>query len=221
MDLGLKNKTAFITGGSSGIGYAIAESFVEEGANVIIASRDYSNVESAVKRLKRKNPTVKVIGKVKRPVLIESQTERITRPGGMDAQFSGARRCAIRRGVVLIERLITNSATAIRVGGIFHIRHLIQVFDHANRSAEGGITKHDPISAEPEPLAVEIIGRAGCQLPLPTIYCPNTDTDIERIASNQNLVGIMVSGGNISDNTDTGFARFAPDAISIIVGQFE
>jgi 3-oxoacyl-[acyl-carrier protein] reductase len=63
MDLGLKNKTAFITGGSSGIGYAIAESFVEEGANVIIASRDYSNVESAVKRLKRKNPTVKVIGK--------------------------------------------------------------------------------------------------------------------------------------------------------------
>jgi 3-oxoacyl-[acyl-carrier protein] reductase len=63
MDLGLKNKTAFITGGSSGIGLAIAEAFVEEGANVIIASRDYSKVESAVKRLKRKNPTVKVIGK--------------------------------------------------------------------------------------------------------------------------------------------------------------
>jgi 3-oxoacyl-[acyl-carrier protein] reductase len=63
MDLGLKNKTALITGGSSGIGYAIAEAFVEEGANVIIASRDYSNVESAVKKLKRKNPTVKIIGK--------------------------------------------------------------------------------------------------------------------------------------------------------------
>ncbi len=63
MDLGLKNKTAFITGGSSGIGYAIAEAFVEEGANVIIASRDYSKVEAAVKKLKRKNPTVKIIGK--------------------------------------------------------------------------------------------------------------------------------------------------------------
>lgn len=63
VELGLKNKTAFITGGSSGIGYAIAEVFVEEGANVIIASREYSNVEAAVKKLKRKNPTVKVVGK--------------------------------------------------------------------------------------------------------------------------------------------------------------
>ena len=63
MELGLKNKTAFITGGSSGIGYAIAEAFVEEGANVIIASRDYSKVEAAVKKLKRKNPTVKIVGK--------------------------------------------------------------------------------------------------------------------------------------------------------------
>lgn len=63
MELGLKNKTAFITGGSSGIGYAIAEAFVEEGANVIIASRDYSKVEAAVKKLKRKKPTVKIVGK--------------------------------------------------------------------------------------------------------------------------------------------------------------
>lgn len=61
--MGLKNKTALITGGSAGIGYAIAEALVEEGTNVIIASRDYSNVEAAVKKLKRKNPTVKVLGK--------------------------------------------------------------------------------------------------------------------------------------------------------------
>lgn len=63
MELGLKNRTAFITGGSTGIGFAIAEAFVEEGANVIIASRDYSHVENAVKKLKRKNPTVKILGK--------------------------------------------------------------------------------------------------------------------------------------------------------------
>lgn len=63
MELGLEKKTALVTGGSSGIGYAIAEAFVLEGCNVIIASRDYGHIEEAVKKLKRKNPTVKVVGK--------------------------------------------------------------------------------------------------------------------------------------------------------------
>lgn len=63
MDLELKNKTALVMGGSAGIGFAIAEGFIKEGANVIIASRSYSNVESALKKLKRKNPTVKILGK--------------------------------------------------------------------------------------------------------------------------------------------------------------
>ena len=36
----LKNKTAIITGGGSGIGKAIARAFVREGAKVVIAGRD-------------------------------------------------------------------------------------------------------------------------------------------------------------------------------------
>lgn len=36
----LRNKTAIVTGGGAGIGYAIAERFVAEGANVVIAERD-------------------------------------------------------------------------------------------------------------------------------------------------------------------------------------
>ena len=36
----LENKTAYITGGSKGIGYGIAEQLMAAGTNVVITSRD-------------------------------------------------------------------------------------------------------------------------------------------------------------------------------------
>ncbi len=46
--LALNNKVAIITGGSSGIGLAIAKRFVSEGAYVFIASRRQSELDKAV-----------------------------------------------------------------------------------------------------------------------------------------------------------------------------
>ena len=45
----LKDKVAFITGGGSGIGKAIAKSMVEEGATVVLAARNQENLNAAVK----------------------------------------------------------------------------------------------------------------------------------------------------------------------------
>ena len=45
MDLGLKGKQVFITGGSNGIGLAVAKAFAREGSEVIIAARNKERVE--------------------------------------------------------------------------------------------------------------------------------------------------------------------------------
>ncbi|WP_116134827.1 SDR family oxidoreductase [Tropicimonas sp. IMCC34043] len=51
MDLGLKGRTAFVLGASSGLGEAIAETLAREGANVILAARNSDALEATVARL--------------------------------------------------------------------------------------------------------------------------------------------------------------------------
>ena len=48
----LQNKTAVVTGASKGIGYAVAEALLKNGANVFICGRDESDLARAVERLR-------------------------------------------------------------------------------------------------------------------------------------------------------------------------
>ena len=55
MDLQLKGKRAIVTGGTRGIGRAIAETLADEGCNVAICARDTNQILKAVNALKSKN----------------------------------------------------------------------------------------------------------------------------------------------------------------------
>jgi NAD(P)-dependent dehydrogenase (short-subunit alcohol dehydrogenase family) len=47
----LEGKTAVITGGSTGIGFATAKRFIDEGAHVFVTGRRQAELEAAVKEL--------------------------------------------------------------------------------------------------------------------------------------------------------------------------
>lgn len=51
MDLGLKNRRVLITGGSEGIGFAVAKSFLAEDCKVVIAARNQDKLDAAVAEL--------------------------------------------------------------------------------------------------------------------------------------------------------------------------
>ena len=58
----LKDKVAIVTGGSRGIGFATVETFLREGATVILCASSQSSADKAVAQLKEKNPDAPVSG---------------------------------------------------------------------------------------------------------------------------------------------------------------
>ena len=62
MNLKLVGKTALVTGSTAGIGLAIAESLVAEGANLVLNGRTRERVEGAVQTVKAGIDNARVSG---------------------------------------------------------------------------------------------------------------------------------------------------------------
>jgi 3-oxoacyl-[acyl-carrier protein] reductase len=62
MDLGFNDKVVFVAGSSHGIGKAIAQSFLLEGAHVVVTGRKPGAVEQCIKELKEDHEPRRILG---------------------------------------------------------------------------------------------------------------------------------------------------------------
>ena len=89
MDLGLKGKVAMVAGASRGLGFAVAQSLVEEGAIVSISSRSESAIQAAAVKLG--GQTLATAADVKSADAIQRWASvTIERFGGVDLLFANA-----------------------------------------------------------------------------------------------------------------------------------
>lgn len=91
MDLGLAGKVALVTGGTSGIGLAIAARLLEEGARVVVSGRDEARLALAVETLGRSGEVRGLAAHADRPDhAAPLVAEVIDRFGSLDIVVSNA-----------------------------------------------------------------------------------------------------------------------------------
>ena len=85
----LQNKTAVITGGTTGIGFATAKQFIEEGARVIITGRDEGRLINAVEQLGKK--AIAVQADVRSLTDLDNLAKKVKQEfGSLDILFANA-----------------------------------------------------------------------------------------------------------------------------------
>ncbi|HNM32614.1 MAG TPA: SDR family NAD(P)-dependent oxidoreductase, partial [Chitinophagales bacterium] len=72
-----KNKIVLVTGGGSGIGYSIAEKYLQAGATVYIASRNKDKIDKAVTTLKDIGEVHGAISDIREPEQIQALADKI------------------------------------------------------------------------------------------------------------------------------------------------
>lgn len=89
--MNIENKVAIITGGTKGIGYAIAETLLKNGANVFICARDKVEIKRALERLSEHGKVDGEICDVRSEAQVEMMLKECLRIfGGVDILVNNA-----------------------------------------------------------------------------------------------------------------------------------
>jgi NAD(P)-dependent dehydrogenase (short-subunit alcohol dehydrogenase family) len=154
MDLGLKGRRVLVTGGSQGIGYAVAKGFLDEGCEVVIAARNEERLRAAAERL------------------TQAAGSRI-RVKAIDLARAGA--AAALADEFRDTDILVNNAGAIPTGDIFEVDEArwreaweLKVFGYVNLSR--AIYRH--MRGRPPKVIVNVIGM-GAERPQWRYVCGN------------------------------------------------
>ncbi len=93
MDLGLKDKRAFVAGASRGLAYATALQLAREGCKVVINGRDEANAKAAAEKIAKEtdSPISSVAGDVSDPALPQKLIDQAVKfLGGLDVLVTNA-----------------------------------------------------------------------------------------------------------------------------------
>jgi NAD(P)-dependent dehydrogenase (short-subunit alcohol dehydrogenase family) len=159
VDLGLAGRVVLITGGRRGIGFAIAEVLIEEGARVAICGRDEALGEAAAARLGA--GAASFAADVRRDdevrQLVEGVVERF---GRLDAVVNNAGRFGGGPVQELTDERVEEGTDTKVVGALRVVRHALP---HLRASDQARIVNISGISAESviPGAAVTAIGNSG------------------------------------------------------------
>lgn len=91
INMKLEGKVAYITGGTKGIGYGIAESLLDQGMKVAISGRGQRGVDQAVEALSKKGTVLGIVSDVTKLVDEENAVQAIlTEFGRLDVVMANA-----------------------------------------------------------------------------------------------------------------------------------
>jgi NAD(P)-dependent dehydrogenase (short-subunit alcohol dehydrogenase family) len=194
MDLGLKDKVAIVTGGSSGIGLESARLLLQEGAKVAICARDTERLNSAAEALGAAVAGADLLAQAC-DVLNQAQVEAlvaavVARWGGVDILINNAGRSRMTTFMETTDEMWREELELKFFSIIYPVR---AVYPHMKARGGGRILNMNAVlSRQPEPhLVATSAARSGV---LNLTKSLSTEFAPDKILVNAINLGTVVSG---------------------------